>query len=73
MRRLLLTALLVIASSAAAQVTLPTVRLPQLPPVTLPDLPASVPLDIEKSAAALAGETDPRRLRELREIGRAHV
>ena len=68
MRRLLLTALLVIASSAAAQVTLPTVRLPQLPAVTLPDLPASVPLDIEKSAAALAGETDPRRLRELRAL-----
>ena len=68
MRRLLLTALLVIASSAAAQVTLPTVRLPQLPAVTLPALPASVPLDIEKSAAALAGETDPRRLRELRAL-----
>jgi len=68
MRRLALTWLLVIASSAAAQVTLPSVRLPQLPPVTLPELPATVPLDIDKSAAALAGETDPRRLRELRAL-----
>jgi hypothetical protein len=68
MRTLALTWLLVIASSATAQVTLPPVRLPQLPPVTLPQLPASVPLDIDKSAAALAGETDPRRLRELRAL-----
>lgn len=68
MRTLALTWLLVIASPAAAQLTLPSVRLPQLPPVTLPDLPATVPLDVDKSAAALAGETDPRRLRELRAL-----
>ncbi len=68
MRALALT-LLLIASPAAAQVTLPSVRLPQLPPVTVPDLPATnVPLDIGKSAAALAGEVDPRRLRELRAL-----
>ena len=69
MRAFALTWLLVIASPAVAQLTLPSVRLPQLPPVTVPDLPVSnVPLDIGKSAAALAGEVDPRRLRELRAL-----
>src|ERR1700738_806622 len=64
-----LTLLLLIAPVAAAQVGLPSVRLPQLPGVTLPDLPApAVPLDVDKSAAALAGEVDPRRLRELRAL-----
>ena len=63
-----LTWLLLIASAAGAQVGLPTVRLPQVPGV-LPNLPAAgVPLDIDKSAAALAGEVDPRRLRELRAL-----
>lgn len=67
MRALALASLLLFAASATGQVTLPPVRLPQLPPATLPDLPAtSVPLDVGKSAAALAGEVDPRRLRELR-------
>jgi hypothetical protein len=61
------TLLLLIASAAGAQVGLPSVRLPQVPGVTLPNLPAAgVPLDIDKSAAALAGEVDARRLRELR-------
>lgn len=69
MRALALTSLLLIASSAFAQVNLPSVRLPQLPPVTLPELPpAGLPLDIDKSAATLAGEVDPRRLRELRAL-----
>src|SRR5882762_6988183 len=59
-----LTCLLLIASAAGAQVGLPSMRLPQVPGV-LPNLPAAgVPLDIDKSAAALAGEVDPRRLRE---------
>ena len=59
--------LLLIASAAGAQVGLPSARLPQVPGVTLPNLPAAgVPLDIDKSAAALAGEVDARRLRELR-------
>ena len=61
--------LLLIAPAAGAQVGLPSVRLPQVPGVTLPNLPAAgVPLDIDKSAAALAGEVDPRRLRELRAL-----
>ncbi len=69
MRTFALTLLLWIASVAAAQVGLPSVRLPQVPGVTLPDLPAAaVPLDIDKSAAALAGEVDVRRLRELRAL-----
>ncbi len=68
MRTLAFAWLLVAASSAAAQVALPPVRLPQLPAVTLPDLPATAPLDLDKSAAALAGKTDPRRLRELRAL-----
>ena len=69
MRAFALTSLLVVASPALAQLPLPSVRLPQLPPVTVPDLPATnVPLDIGKSAAALAGEVDPRRLRELRAL-----
>ena len=64
-----LTWLLLIAPAAAAQVGLPAVRLPQVPGVTLPNLPApEVPLDVDKSAAALAGEVDPRRLRELRAL-----
>src|ERR1700730_1846982 len=63
-----LTWLLLIASTAGAQVGLPSVRLPQVPGV-LPNLPApEVPLDVDKSAAALAGEVDPRRLRELRAL-----
>jgi subtilisin family serine protease len=63
-----LTWLLLIAPVAAAQVGLPAVRLPQLPGV-LPNLPApEVALDVDKSAAALAGEVDPRRLRELRAL-----
>ena len=63
-----LTCLLLLASAAGAQVGLPSVRLPQVPGV-LPNLPAAgVPLDIDKSAAALAGEVDPRRLRELRAL-----
>ena len=69
MRTFALTLLLLIASVAAAQVGLPSVRLPQVPGVTLPNLPApAVPLDIDKSAAALAGEVDVRRLRELRAL-----
>jgi subtilisin family serine protease len=69
MRTFALTLLLLIASVAAAQVGLPSVRLPQVPGVTLPTLPApAVPLDIDKSAAALAGEVDVRRLRELRAL-----
>jgi subtilisin family serine protease len=67
MRTVVLT-LLLIASAAAAQVGLPTVRLPAVPGVTLPNLPAAGVLDIDKSAAALAGEVDPRRLRELRAL-----
>jgi subtilisin family serine protease len=64
-----LTWLLLIAPAAAAQVGLPAVRLPQVPGVTLPNLPVpEVPLDVDKSAAALAGEVDPRRLRELRAL-----
>src|ERR1700730_6384213 len=64
-----LTWLLLIAPAAAAQVGLPGVRLPQVPGVTLPNLPVpEVPLDVDKSAAALAGEVDPRRLRELRAL-----
>ena len=63
-----LTWLLLMASAAGAQVGLPSVRLPQVPGV-LPDLPAAgVALDTNKSAAALAGEVDPRRLRELRAL-----
>ena len=69
MRTAVLTVLLLSASAAAAQLGLPAVRLPQAPGVTLPDLPAAgVPLDLRKSAAALAGEVDPRRLRELRAL-----
>jgi subtilisin family serine protease len=69
MRTLAVTLLLLIAPAAAAQVGLPAVRLPQVPGVTLPNLPApAVPLDVDKSAAALAGEVDPRRLRELRAL-----
>ncbi|HXO15430.1 MAG TPA: S8 family serine peptidase [Steroidobacteraceae bacterium] len=69
MRFRALTLLLLIAPVAAAQVGLPAVRLPQVPGVTLPNLPAQeVPLDVDKSAAALAGEVDPRRLRELRAL-----
>jgi subtilisin family serine protease len=68
MRSGALTLLLLIASAAGAQVGLPSVRLPQVPGV-LPNLPAAgVPLDIDKPAAALAGEVDPRRLRELRAL-----
>ncbi|HEY0767642.1 MAG TPA: S8 family serine peptidase [Steroidobacteraceae bacterium] len=69
MRTIVLTLLLAIAAAAAAQVGLPPVRLPELPGVRLPNLPAAgLPLDIDKSAAALAGEIDPRRLRELRAL-----
>ena len=69
MRLGVLTLLLLSASAAAAQVGLPAVRLPQVPGVTLPNLPAAgVPLDLDKSTAALAGEVDPRRLRELRAL-----
>lgn len=68
MRSGALTWLLLIASTAGAQLGLPAVRLPQVPGV-LPNLPAAgVPLDTNKSAAALAGEVDPRRLRELRAV-----
>jgi subtilisin family serine protease len=68
MRFRALTLLLLIAPVAAAQVGLPAVRLPQVPGV-LPNLPApELPLDVDKSAAALAGEVDPRRLRELRAL-----
>lgn len=67
MRSGALTLLLLIASAAGAQVGLPSVRLPQVPGI-LPNLPAAGPLDIDKSAAALAGEVDPRRLRELRAL-----
>src|SRR2546430_6604216 len=67
MRTVVLTLLLLSASAAVAQLRLPAVRLPPLPGVTLPNLPAGV-LDIDKSAAALAGEVDPRRLRELRAL-----
>ena len=68
MRTVVLTLLLLNASAAAAQVGLPAVRLPPVPGVTLPNLPAAGVLDIDKSAAALAGEVDPRRLRELRAL-----
>ena len=69
MRSGALTWLLLIAPVAAAQVGLPAVRVPQVPGVTLPNLPVpEVPLDVDKSAAALAGEVDPRRLRELRAL-----
>ena len=67
MRTVVLTLLLLIASAAVAQLGLPAVRLPPLPGVTLPNLPAGG-LDIDNSAAALAGEVDPRRLRELRAL-----
>src|SRR5256714_13647515 len=67
MRLGVLTLLLLSASAAAAQVGLPAVRLPQVPGVTLPNLPAAG-VDLDKSAAALAGEVDPRRLRELRAL-----
>ena len=68
MPTVVLTLLLLNASAAAAQVGLPAVRLPPVPGVTLPNLPAAGVLDIDKSAAALAGEVDPRRLRELRAL-----
>jgi subtilisin family serine protease len=68
MRLIATTLLLAVAPTLSAQVALPTVRLPQVPAVTLPDLPAAAPLDPEKSAATLAGEGDPRRLRELRAL-----
>jgi subtilisin family serine protease len=61
MRRILLTLCLALAPLAAAQVGLPSVRLPQLPGVALPNLPATA-LPPEASV----GELDPRRLRELR-------
>jgi subtilase family protein len=61
--------LLVMAPGASAQLALPSVRLPQLPGAGLPELPAnSAPLDIDKPAAVLAGEVDPQRLRDLREL-----
>src|SRR5256885_5380480 len=67
MRTVVLTLLLLSASAAGAQIGLPAVRLPPAPGVTLPNVPAAGVLDIDKSAAALAGEVDPRRLRELRD------
>jgi len=68
MRTVVLTLLLLSASAAGAQIGLPAVRLPPAPGVTLPNVPAAGVLDIDKSAAALAGEVDPRRLRELRAL-----
>ena len=68
MRTVVSTLLLLIASAAVAQIGLPAVRLPSVPGVTLPNVPAAGVLDIDKSAAALAGEVDPRRLRELRAL-----
>jgi subtilisin family serine protease len=63
MRTILLALCLGLAPLAAAQVGLPSVRLPQLPPVTLPNLPATaVP------PGTSVGELDPRRLRELRTL-----
>src|SRR2546423_14582488 len=68
MRPVVSTLLLLIASAAVAQIGLPAVRLPSVPGVTLPNVPAAGVLDIDKSAAVLAGEVDPRRLRELRAL-----
>jgi len=68
MRTVVSTLLLLIASAALAQIGLPAVRVPSVPGVTLPNVPAAGVLDIDKSAAVLAGEVDPRRLRELRAL-----
>lgn len=64
MRVIVATVCLLLPQLTAAQVGLPSVRLPQLPGVALPNLPATaVPLDTEQ---ATVGELDPRRLRALR-------
>jgi hypothetical protein len=69
MRTLVLTALLLMAQPALAQLGLPGVRLPAVPAVTVPQLPAvNLPLDLDKTAAELAAQTDPHRLRELRAL-----
>src|SRR3984885_13211037 len=72
MRTIALLVLLLIQPAAVAQIGLPPVRVPQLPGTGLPGLPgvpaADLPLDPDRSAAQLADEIDPRRLRELRSL-----
>ena len=79
MRARILTLLLLLTAQAApAQLGVPGVRLPSLPGVGTPQLPPlGLPLDVDKTAAELAAETDPSRLRELhalriRELLRRH-
>jgi hypothetical protein len=67
MRIILLTGLLLVAQSAAAQIGLPPVRLPAVPAVSVPALPAAGLLAPGSDAAAALGELDPRALRELRQ------
>lgn len=68
MRDLLLCGLLLCAAAeAAAQVSLPAVRLPNLPAVSLPAPPAAGLAPLTGDAAAALGELDSRSLRELRQ------
>jgi subtilisin family serine protease len=63
MRCLGLIVCLALAPPAAAQLVLPSVRLPQAP-VALPNPPGALPA--QTTVDASVGELDPRRLRELR-------
>src|ERR1700733_1199234 len=72
MRTIALLVLLLIQPAAVAQIGVPPVRVPPAPGTGLPGLPggpaADLPLDPDRSAAQLADEIDPRRLRELRSL-----
>jgi subtilisin family serine protease len=69
MRTIALLVLLLIQPAALAQIGLPPVRVPLLPGAGLPNVAAGdLPLDPDRSAAQLADEIDPRRLRELRSL-----
>ncbi len=67
MRTILLALCLGLASLAAAQLGVPSVRLPQLPPVTLPNLPATAvpPGTSVGSSIRVARELRMLRIREL--------
>ena len=68
MRNVLLAGLLLcVAAQAAGQVSLPTVRLPNLPPVGVAALPAVGLPPLTGEAAAALGQVDSASLRALRQ------